>query len=76
MFGDVFLKSTAQGSQESFEAIDFVLELPAIAYAEAGLLPLLVDTYSIVARAPTTRWLDTIAFDFSGFAEFTAAVGD
>jgi len=70
------VKSTAHVSQESIEAVHFVLEILAITYAEGGLWPLLVDRYSIVVRTPTTRWLDTIAFNFSRFTEFTAAVLD
>ena len=55
--------------QDTFEFIESLLKLAAIASPQARLLPLFVLAGGIIASAPATGWKSAVAFDFSGFAQ-------
>ena len=73
MIGDVVFKSAALGVEKSFEAIDLLFELAAVAYSKTRLLSLLVDAFPAVARTPATSGLCAVALDFAILAKLAAA---
>jgi len=63
VLGDVVLDSSTEGVQDSFEAIDFVLEVMNIGDPKPWFSSFLVHAYPIITGTPSARWLSSVAFD-------------
>lgn len=72
MDADVVFETTTHVLKESFETINLILKLTAIADTKTRLLTLFVDTWSVVSRTPATGGFDSVAFDLSLLTQFAA----
>lgn len=72
MDADMVLETTTHVLKESFETINLVLKLAAIADTKTGLLTFFIDAWSVVSRTPTTGRFDSVAFDLSLLTQFAA----
>lgn len=55
--------SAAQDLYDGLKPVDLILQLAAIANSKSRLLPVFVNTDTIVASAPAARRLNSVTFD-------------
>ncbi len=63
MFADVIFDSPSKDLDNGFKTINLVFELPPVPDPEPRLLPVLVNTNSVVSSTPATTRLISITFD-------------
>lgn len=75
VLGNVLLHTAAKRLEQGIDAIHLGLELETETDTAPGLLPLEIDTVTIVASTPGARRLGPITFYLSGFAKLASASG-
>ncbi len=73
VLGDVVFNPSAQGVQDSFEAVDFLLEIMDVGDPKPWFPPFLVHTHAVVTGTPSARRFRPVAFDLQEWVSIIIA---